>query len=87
MTALLADGSVVTRSAWDHHISTETVPYVLLEDPTMANSFPVPGRQLTEIGAELVNSFDWKYFTERNAAGEVEKVICSSTLFGFSIIM
>ncbi|XP_069951086.1 teneurin-m-like isoform X3 [Cherax quadricarinatus] len=64
VTAQLPDGSVVTRTAWGHHIATETVPYTLLQDHTLAHSFPVSGRQRTEIGDELVNSFDWKYFVE-----------------------
>ncbi|CAL4063225.1 unnamed protein product [Meganyctiphanes norvegica] len=65
VTAQLADGSVVTRTGWGHHIATDTVPYSLLKDHTIASSFPVAGRQRTEIGDELVNSFDWKYFNER----------------------
>nr|XP_027219710.1 LOW QUALITY PROTEIN: teneurin-m-like [Penaeus vannamei] len=64
VTAQLPDGSVVTRTAWGHHIATETVPYTLLQDHTLAHSYPVSGRQRTEIGNELVNSFDWKYFVE-----------------------
>lgn len=75
MTAQLTDGSVVTRTAWGHHIATETVPYNLLQDHTLAHSFPVPGRQRTEIGDELVNSFDWKYFVERSdLSGPVTQV-------------
>lgn len=67
VTAQLPDGSVITRTAWGHHIATETVPYTLLKDHTLAHSFPVAGRQRTEIGDELVNSFDWKYFVERDS--------------------
>ncbi|KAK3862550.1 hypothetical protein Pcinc_031597 [Petrolisthes cinctipes] len=75
VTAQLTDGSVVTRTAWGHHIATETVPYNLLQDHTLAHSFPVPGRQRTEIGDELVNSFDWKYFVERSVpSGPVTQV-------------
>ncbi|XP_066954350.1 teneurin-m-like isoform X2 [Macrobrachium rosenbergii] len=64
VTAQLPDGSVISRTAWGHHIATETVPYTLLQDHTLAHSYPVSGRQRTEIGDELVNSFDWKYFVE-----------------------
>ncbi|XP_042205374.1 teneurin-m-like isoform X2 [Homarus americanus] len=64
VTAQLPDGSVVTRTPWGHHIATETVPYTLLQDHTLSHLFPVSGRQRTEIGDELVNSFDWKYFVE-----------------------
>ncbi|KAA0190905.1 Tenascin major-like isoform X1 [Hyalella azteca] len=73
VTALLPDGTVVTKSPWDHHIATETTPYPLIDTPTIANSFPVPGRQRTEIGQELVNSFEWRYFVERSRLGEIVK--------------
>ncbi|XP_045128078.1 teneurin-m-like isoform X4 [Portunus trituberculatus] len=75
VTAQLADGAVVTRTAWGHHIATETVPYNLLQDHTLAQSYPVPGRQRTEIGDELVNSFDWKYFLDtRDESGTATQV-------------
>ncbi|RXG62290.1 Teneurin-m, partial [Armadillidium vulgare] len=60
----LPDGSVILRNPWGHHIATETVAYTLLRNNILANSFPVHGRQRTEINEELVNSFDWKYFME-----------------------
>ncbi|XP_050695509.1 teneurin-m-like isoform X5 [Eriocheir sinensis] len=74
VTAQLADGAVVTRTPWGHHIATETVPYNLLQDHTLAQSYPVPGRQRTEIGDELVNSFDWKYFLDTDEGGSVNQV-------------
>ncbi|MCL4121473.1 UNVERIFIED_CONTAM: hypothetical protein GTU68_060354, partial [Idotea baltica] len=64
VTAQLPDGSVILRNPWGHHIATETVAYTLLQNNILANSFPIHGRQRTEINEELVNSFDWKYFME-----------------------
>lgn len=71
----------MTRTAWGHHIATDTVPYTLLQDHTLAHSFPVSGRQRTEIGDELVNSFDWKYFVERNDQSGPVTQVCLHFIF------
>lgn len=66
-TSVLPDGSVVSVAAWSHTVSTDTVPYSVLSDidPVLGESFPVPAKQKTEIGGDLANRFEWRYFLRR----------------------
>ncbi|XP_021940923.1 teneurin-m isoform X3 [Zootermopsis nevadensis] len=74
-TLVLADGSVVSVSPWSHTVSTDTVPYTVLSDinPVLGESFPVPAKQKTEIGGDLANRFEWRYFLRR-AQGSAKPV-------------
>ncbi|XP_063907083.1 teneurin-m isoform X3 [Zophobas morio] len=65
---LLADGSVASNSPWSHSITTDTVPYNILADkePLLGESYPVPAKQRTEIGGDLANRFEWRYFVRPN---------------------
>lgn len=73
------DGSTVSVTPWGQTNSIETAPYSLLGDikPLLGESYPVPSKQRTELGAsELANRFEWRYFmkkTERNHAHHVVK--------------
>lgn len=64
---MTSDGSVSTVAPWGHTVSTDTVPYSVLAepDPVLAESYPVPGKQRTEIGGDLANRFEWRYFLRR----------------------
>ncbi|XP_025831537.1 teneurin-m isoform X2 [Agrilus planipennis] len=64
---LLADGSVTSIAPWSHSTSTDTVPYSILAEinPLLGESCPVPAKQRTEIGGELANRFEWRYFLRR----------------------
>ncbi|XP_073990852.1 teneurin transmembrane protein Ten-m isoform X9 [Rhodnius prolixus] len=66
-TQVANDGSVTTVSRWGHVISTDTVSYPILSeiDPVLGESYPVPARQRTEIGGDLANRFEWRYFVRR----------------------
>merc|ERR1719483_1230156 len=46
-----SDQSFVTESKWGHKFVTKTIPYLLLqgEKPGLAESFPVPSTEITEI--------------------------------------
>lgn len=63
-SVLSGDNSVSTVSPWGHTISIDTVPYPILADidPVLAESYPVPAKQKTDIGGDLANRFEWKYF-------------------------
>nr|XP_015834532.1 PREDICTED: teneurin-m isoform X6 [Tribolium castaneum] len=65
---LLADGSVASNSPWTHSVTTDTVPYNILADkePLLGESYPVPAKQRTEIGGDLANRFEWRYFVRPN---------------------
>ncbi|XP_074039433.1 teneurin transmembrane protein Ten-m isoform X2 [Leptinotarsa decemlineata] len=65
---LLADGSTTSISSWTHSITTDTVPYNVLADkePILGESYPVPAKQRTEIGGDLANRFEWRYFVRPN---------------------
>ncbi|XP_046665298.1 teneurin-m isoform X3 [Homalodisca vitripennis] len=66
-TVVASDGSVSTVAPWGHIVSTDTVAYSVLADPdpVLAESYPVPGKQRTEIGGDLANRFEWRYFLRR----------------------
>nr|CAD7401782.1 unnamed protein product [Timema cristinae] len=66
-TVVLPDGSVTSITPWSHSVSTDTVPYTVLSDidPVLGESFPVPAKQKTEIGGDLANRFEWRYFLRR----------------------
>ena len=59
-----SDKSFITQSKWGHKVLTKTRPYILLqgENPGLAESFPVPSLERTEVGKEVVNQLDWNYY-------------------------
>lgn len=69
---LLSDGSVGTMTPWTHSVTTDTVPYNILteKDPVLGESYPVPAKQRTEIGGDLANRFEWRYFVRPNQNGK-----------------
>ncbi|KAF4528732.1 hypothetical protein B566_EDAN008998 [Ephemera danica] len=76
-TTLMADGSVISVTPWQHSISTETTAYSVLSDinPVLGESFPVPAKQKTEIGGDLANRFEWRYFLRREGKGKNKAVV------------
>ncbi|XP_072158624.1 teneurin-m isoform X3 [Bemisia tabaci] len=62
-SVLSSDNSVSTVAPWGHTISIDTVSYPILADidPVLAESYPVPAKQKTDIGGDLANRFEWKY--------------------------
>ncbi|XP_061706463.1 teneurin-m isoform X5 [Cydia pomonella] len=66
-TIISTDGSISTSMPWGHVISTDTVPYTILSeiDPILGESYPVPAKQRTEVGGDLANRFEWRYFLRR----------------------
>lgn len=69
-TSISTDGSLSTMLPWGSVIGTEVVPYQILADvdSVLAESYPVPAKQKTEIGSEITNRFEWKYF-QRKVSG------------------
>ncbi|XP_063233060.1 LOW QUALITY PROTEIN: teneurin-m [Bacillus rossius redtenbacheri] len=70
-TVVMPDGSVTSVAPWSHSVSTDTVPYTVLSDidPVLGESFPVPAKQRTEVGGDLANRFEWRYFLRRAQGG------------------
>ncbi|CAH2092375.1 unnamed protein product [Euphydryas editha] len=66
-TIISTDGSISSSMPWGHVISTDTVPYTILSeiDPILGESYPVPAKQKTEVGGDLANRFEWRYFLRR----------------------
>ena len=59
-----SDRSFIMESKWGHKFVTKTAPYILLhgENPGLAESFPVPSIERTEIGKDVVNTVEWDYY-------------------------
>nr|XP_032511792.1 teneurin-m isoform X4 [Danaus plexippus plexippus] len=66
-TVISSDNSISSSLPWGHIISTDTVPYTILSeiDPILGESYPVPAKQRTEVGGDLANRFEWRYFLRR----------------------
>lgn len=66
-TIVQADGSTTSLTPWNHLITMETVPYALLAEinPMLAESYPVPAKQRVEVGGELSNRFEWRFFVKK----------------------
>lgn len=49
-------------TAWAHTTITDTVPYNILGDKEalLAESYPIPSKQRTELGGDLANRFEWR---------------------------
>ena len=60
-----ADRSCLKESKWGHRIVLKTAPSILLEgeSPGLAESFPVPALERTEVGKEVVNQLEWVYYS------------------------
>ncbi|XP_048481184.1 teneurin-m isoform X4 [Plutella xylostella] len=71
-TIISTDGSIASNMPWGHVISTDTVPYTILSeiDPILGESYPVPAKQRTEVGGDLANRFEWRYFLRRLQANK-----------------
>uniref|UniRef100_A0AAR5Q7H5 EGF-like domain-containing protein n=1 Tax=Dendroctonus ponderosae TaxID=77166 RepID=A0AAR5Q7H5_DENPD len=71
------DGGVASFRAWTHSITTDTVPYNILADkgPLLAESYPIPSKQHTEIGGDLANRFEWRYYIRPNSNSKGNKNI------------
>ncbi|KAJ2950358.1 hypothetical protein O0L34_g8599 [Tuta absoluta] len=71
-TIISTDGSISSSMPWGHVISTDTVPYTILSeiDPILGESYPVPAKQRVEVGGDLANRFEWRYFLRRLASNK-----------------
>jgi RHS repeat-associated protein len=82
-----SDRSFITESKWGHKFAIQTAPYILLqgEDPGLAESFPVPSIERTEIGEEVVNQVEWDYYAD-GPAGQATSVGKTLTVNGESVL-
>lgn len=65
--AVTNDGSFSALLPWGATISTEVVPYAILADmdTILAQNYPVPSKQKTELGTDVTNRFEYKYFIRK----------------------
>jgi YD repeat-containing protein len=77
VTSGIHDGIVVIQNPWGQVVTTESVPYNLLGDisPALSDSFPVPGKQKTELGGDLVNRVEWRYIARKEGKGKNKQVV------------
>lgn len=77
---VLPDGSVSSLAPWTHTTTTDTVPYPVLAeiDPILAESYPVPAKQRVEIGGDLANRFEWRYFVRHSQSGKGKTAVPKS---------
>ena len=70
---LKSDKSFISSASWGHKHSIETSPYLLLKNSKvvgLAESFPVPFRERTDIGRNAVSRFEWQYFGNSDRIGK-----------------
>ena len=72
-----SDRSFIMESRWGHKFVTKTAPFILLhgENPGLAESFPVPSIERTEIGKDIVNTVEWDYYANSPAPGALSAMI------------
>jgi len=73
-----SDRSFITESKWGHKFVLKTTPYMLLrgESAGLAERFPIPSIERTEVGKDVVNQVEWWYYAngnEHQADGRVGK--------------
>jgi len=55
-------------------VTIESVPYAVLMEANsvLVESYPVPGKLKTEIGSELANRFEWRYYLRGQSGGKLK---------------
>lgn len=66
-TIMNADGGTISISPWGQVTSMDTVSYSILSeiDPILGESYPIPAKQRIELGGDLSNRFEWRYFLRK----------------------
>lgn len=77
VTSVHPDGNVVRLFPWSQQITTESVPYSILGEinPVLSDSFPVPGKQKTELAGDLVNRVEWRYVARKEGRGKNKQIV------------
>ncbi|ODN01413.1 Teneurin-m [Orchesella cincta] len=77
LTSVHPDGNVIRLFPWAQTITTESVPYSILGEisPVLSDSFPVPGKQKTEIAGDLVNRAEWRYVARKEGRGKNKQIV------------
>ncbi|XP_071744523.1 teneurin-m isoform X2 [Lepeophtheirus salmonis] len=66
-----SDNSLSIDSKWGHRFSIKTAPYALLNDDNgLAESFPIPYLEKTDIGRDTINKLEWNYFNKGSKMGK-----------------
>lgn len=55
-------------------MTIESVPYAVLMEANsvLVESYPVPGKLKTEIGSEVANRFEWRYYLRGQSGGKLK---------------
>ncbi|VVC40590.1 Hypothetical protein CINCED_3A025864 [Cinara cedri] len=73
-TSITGEGDIVSETSWGNRVTIESVPYAVLmeENSVLVESYPVPGKLKTEIGSELANRFEWRYYLRGLSGGKLK---------------
>lgn len=64
----------MSETSWGNRVTIESVPYAVLMEANsvLVESYPVPGKLKTEIGSELANRFEWRYYLRGQSGGKLK---------------
>lgn len=73
-TSITSEGDIVSETSWGNRVTIESVPYAVLMEANsvLVESYPVPGKLKTEIGSELANRFEWRYYLRGPSGGKLK---------------
>lgn len=73
-TSITSEGDIVSETSWGNRVTIESVPYAVLMEANsvLVESYPVPGKLKTEIGSELANRFEWRYYLRGQSGGKLK---------------
>ncbi|XP_050443335.1 teneurin-m isoform X3 [Adelges cooleyi] len=73
-TSITSEGDIISETPWGNRVTIESVPYAVLMEtnPVLAESYPVPGKLKTEIGSDLANRFEWRYYLRGRSGGKLK---------------
>lgn len=73
-TSITSEGDIVSETSWGNRVTIESVPYAVLMEANsvLVESYPVPGKLKTEIGSELTNRFEWRYYLRGQSGGKLK---------------
>lgn len=73
-TSITSEGDIVSETSWGNRVTIESVPYAVLMETNsvLVESYPVPGKLKTEIGSEVANRFEWRYYLRGQSGSKLK---------------
>lgn len=73
-TSITSEGDIISETSWGNRVTIESVPYAVLMEANsvLVESYPVPGKLKTEVGTELANRFEWRYYLRGQSGGKLK---------------